>query len=81
MILYLKYPKDWTNKHLDPINFVAREQDYKILQKNKLAFLHSSNNPVYKNLQIKCSSHQNYSNILHINRQEILKFTWKHKIA
>lgn len=79
MILYLKYPKDWTNRHLDPINFVAMEQDYKNLQKNKVAFLHSNNNPVHKNLQIKFNSHQNYSYILHINRQEILKFAWKHE--
>lgn len=29
MILYLKYPRDWIKKHLDLINFVAMEQDYK----------------------------------------------------
>ena len=33
MIQYLEYSKDWTNKHLDMINFVAMEQDYKNLQK------------------------------------------------
>lgn len=38
MIQYLKYSKDWTNKHLDLFNFEAIEQDYKNLQKEKISF-------------------------------------------
>jgi hypothetical protein len=48
MILYLKDPKNSTQKFLDTINSYSKVAGYKINLQNSLAFLYTSNEPTEK---------------------------------
>jgi hypothetical protein len=48
MILYLKDPKNSTQKLLDPINSYSKEAEYKINLQKSLAFLYTNNKQTEK---------------------------------